>query len=503
MSQKRIAVVASVALGTLMNGLDTTIVSIAKPTIEGDLKDVLLSAWIFTAFTAAAASAGPAWGRLSDFLGRRRLLLTALIGFTLASVGCGLAPTMLTLVLFRAVQGFFGGALYPLANAVVADLYAPEERSRGIAVIQSVNVLAYVTGPALGAFITAHWGWRWNFYVNVPILAIALLMILMNYRPDKPHYEHAKFDYGGMGLFGLAIGLLVIGLGIAGGRKDGWSSPAFPVLLGASLVCVIAFVLRERREPRGFVPLEFLKRGQFATTILCVMFSFATFISIMAFVPAYIQGVCGLPTRTVGNVMSAIVLGWFLMAMSSGMLTPKVGARVLALIGVLLMLGGLVMLNLWTPQSSTSMMFVSLLLLGAGIGFTTPPLFVLGQTSLPKKDQGLASGLLGTSANLGATLGTAAFAAVMAWAINARGGAVLADQIAHLMRPADRQALLQSLGDSGLAAVVTKYAASLHRVFNAELIPPLLTAIILLIGLAVWGRGIRARLTNQDSGADN
>lgn len=488
MSQKRGIVVASVALATLMNGLDTTIVTIAMPTIVKDLGQMELYAWVVTAFSAAAAAFGPAWGRLSDFWGRRRLLISALVGFVAASIACGLAPSMVALIASRAVQGFFGGALFPLAYSVVADLYPPEERSRGVALINSVNAIAFAVGPILGALITEHIGWRWNFYVNVPILAVALFFIATKYREERKPSEGLKFDFSGMGLFSLAIGAFVTGLGLIS-RRAAWDSPLVLGLLGGTVLSAVAFGVRESRVDRPFIPLRFLRTGPFASSVVCILLAFSAFIGVMVFIPAYVQGVRGDSVQTMGFLQLSVVGGWFVTAALGGKLVPRVGARLLAVVGVAILLGGLVLLNQWTPESPMIAMVGTLVLIGAGVGFTQPPLFVLGQTSLPPTDQGLASGLLGVSANIGATMSTAAYGTLLTWSIRSLGGAALVAQVPLLMKAADREALRVSIGPDAFGSAVSSYGSGLHHVFAAELVPAAIAMIVLLVGLRLWGRG--------------
>lgn len=499
MSQKRGVVVASVALATLMNGLDTTIVTISMPTILKDLGDAELYAWVVTAFAAAAASSGPAWGRLSDYLGRRRLLVTALVGFVLGSVACGVAGSMLFLVLARAVQGFFGGGLFPLAYSVVADLYPPQERARGVALINSVNAIAFAVGPVLGAAITEYVGWRWNFYVNVPILAAALILIIANYREAPREASSFRFDASGMVLFGLAVALFVVGMGV-GTRHAGWGSPLVLALLGGAAATGAAFVVRERRVEHPFVPLRFLAAGPFSTSALIVMSGFSAFIGVMLFAPAYVQGVRGDSVQTMGFFQLAVVGGWFVTAAIGAKLVPRVGARATALGGVIVTMAGLGLLSTWSTETPPTVLVATLLLCGAGVGFTQPAMFVLAQTSLPPTDQGLASGLLGVSVNLGATISTAAYGTILTWSLLSRGGRDLVDRVPHLMEASERAALRESLG-GGFADVVSNYDASLHLVFAAKFAPALIALVLLMFGMALWGRGIPINSPPGESGS--
>jgi MFS family permease len=319
--------------------------------------------------------------------------------------------------------------------------------------------------------------------VNVPILALALVLIITNYRETPREAAPLRFDFPGMSLFSLAVGLFVVGMGI-GSRHAAWNSPLVLGLLGGVLLVSAGFVLRERSVAQPFVPLRFLAMGPFATSALIIMAGFSAFIGVMVFTPAYVQGVRGESVQSLGFYQVTVVIGWFVTAAFGAKLVPRIGARVTALTGVIVTLAGLAFLNTWSLATPPSVIVATLLLCGAGMGFTQPSMFVMGQTALPPADQGLASGLLGVSVNLGTTISSAAYGTILTWSLWARGGKELVDRVPQLMQTSERA-----------AEVVSAYDASLHNVFASKFAPALIALVLLIYALARWGRGVPANRT--------
>jgi EmrB/QacA subfamily drug resistance transporter len=246
LSKRRLyAVLAALMMGMLLAALDQTVVGTAMPRVIADLNGMSHYAWVATAYLLAETASMPIWGKLSDAYGRRLFFIIGMVLFLIGSVLCGQAHSMTELILFRGLQGLGGGAMMPVAQAIIGDLFPPKDRGKWLGLFMAVFGLATIIGPTLGGWITDNWGWRWTFYVNVPF-GIAALVLVVVALPGHVQLRKHRIDYlGATALVAAAVPLL---LGFSWGGSDyAWDSPLIITLFTFSAIMWVVFVLVEKR----------------------------------------------------------------------------------------------------------------------------------------------------------------------------------------------------------------------------------------------------------------
>src|SRR5947199_4583298 len=321
-------VAIAVMTGTFMEVLDTTVVNVSLPHIAGSLSATTDEAtWALTSYLVANAIILPMTGWLANFFGRKRLLLFSVIGFTASSFLCGLAPTLPLLILFRCIQGACGGGLQPLSQAIVMEVFPPQDRGKAMGFWGLGIVVAPMLGPVLGGWLTDSYSWRWVFYINVPIgiLAVFLTSIFV----FDPHYikrSTAKIDFWGMGYLALGISCLQIMLD-KGQELDWFGSNFIWILCVAAIAGLAAFVIRELTTEHPIVDLSIFRIRTYATGVfLMTVLGFVLYGSTVL-VPLLLQTLLGYPALQAGIVMLPRGLGSFLAMPLVGILMSKIEPR--------------------------------------------------------------------------------------------------------------------------------------------------------------------------------
>jgi len=286
-------IVVGVLLTMLLAALDQVMVATALPTIAGSLGDVDNMSWVVTANLLCATAATPLYGKLSDIHGRRMMMLIAIGIYAAGSLACVLAPTMLILILSRALQGLGGGGLMPLVQTIIGDVASPRDRPRDQAYTSSTFIISTVGGPLLGGFIAEHLHWSWIFWVNLPLCAIAFLLthnVLQRLpRHDRPH----QLDVLGAALMVSAAIALMLAL-TWGGRRYPWVSPQILVLFAGSTGLWTLFVWRVMTTHEPFIPLSVLRDGAMRVGTGAAFFAVGTVIALTIMLPLYAQLALGL-----------------------------------------------------------------------------------------------------------------------------------------------------------------------------------------------------------------
>ncbi|MDB5604117.1 MAG: drug resistance transporter, EmrB/QacA subfamily, partial [Bradyrhizobium sp.] len=331
----RPAVTLCVILAVIMQALDTTIANVALPYMQGS---VSASAdqinWVLTSYIVAAAIMTPPSGFLATRFGRKRVLMAAVVGFVIASVLCGIAQSLVEIVAFRLLQGFFGAALVPLGQSVLLDIYTVEERGSAMAVFGISVMVGPVLGPVIGGWLTDHYSWRWVFYINVPLGVLAFAGISFFLRETKTSTA-AKLDWLGFGSLSLAIAAMQVFLD-RGSQLDWFSS--FEILIEA-VVCASAlyiFLVHTFTAKNSFVnPRLFLDRN-FSVGVLFIFIVGITYLASLALLTPYLQTLMGYPVVTAGIVMGPRGLGTMACMFLVGRLIGRIDTRLLLMIGLLL-----------------------------------------------------------------------------------------------------------------------------------------------------------------------
>lgn len=396
----------AVMTSTFMEVLDTTVVNVSLPHIAGSLSSTPDEAtWTLTSYLVANAIVLPMTGWLANYFGRKRLLMTSVAGFTIASFLCGFAPTLPLLIFFRIIQGAMGGGLQPLSQAILLEVFPPKDRGKAMAFWALGIVVAPMIGPVLGGWLTDSYSWRWVFYINVPIGILSLfLTYIFVFDPSYIKRASSKIDYWGIGLLALGIGALQIMLDK--GQEDDWFSSRFiltlAILAGAGLTL---FVIRELSVEHPIVDLSVFCHRSYSTGVfLMTVLGFVLYGSTVL-VPLLLQTILGYPALQAGIVMLPRGLGSFIIMPIVGFLMSKVEPR--RLLGIGIFAGAysfwqFAHLNLNVGYWD---FFWPLLIQGASLGFVFVPLTTITNDPIPNEKMGAATSMFNLMRNIGASIG--------------------------------------------------------------------------------------------------
>ena len=397
-----------VALAAFMEIMDISIANVSLPHIAGDLSSSQNeSTWVLTSYLVTNAIVMPISGWLSNTFGRKRFFLVCIIGFTIASLLCGLAPNLGSLIVLRALQGAAGGGLQPSGQAILADSFPPEKRGMASAVYGIAAVVAPTVGPTLGGWITDNYEWRWIFLINVPV-GIALVFLVMGLIHEKPvarpQGPRSSVDWMGFGLVGLSLGCLQIVLDR--GQDDDWFGS--PLIVGLMLISAAAFVLLiwwELRQEAPMVDLRLLGNGDFAITFALMLMLGFMLLGSTYLLPAYTQSLMGYRAVDAGMVLTPGGIASMLMMPLVGRLINKVDVRLLVAIGLLL--GGLSLLWMTSFYLDVPFRFMMLtrILQAIALAFLFVPLNTMAFRSIPPAKTNNASALINLARNFGGSIG--------------------------------------------------------------------------------------------------
>jgi EmrB/QacA subfamily drug resistance transporter len=412
---------AAVVLAMLPGVLDQTMLSTGLPVIAGELGRVSDVSWVVTAYVVAAAAATPLWGKLGDRLGRKRMLEVALVAFVAASALCGAAQDITQLIVLRLVQGVTAGGLMALAMAVVGDLVSPRERGRYQGYIAATFAVATVIGPLLGGALVQGPGWRWVFFVNLPVGVVALtgLRLRLPAAPVEP--PDRPLDGLGAVLLAGATSTLMLACVQNAGRLP---------LVAATLGLAAALVVHERRAPDPIVPLAMLRTRTVALVSTALFFATGALFAVTVFVPLFLQTTTGATPTEAGLLMVPAMLGITVSTSLSGRAIARTGRyKRFPVAGLALMtaaLAGLAALAAHPSQVATG---IALGVFGLGFGMVTQVLVTAVQNAVDRRELGVATATTGFFRALGGAVGAAVLGAVFAAQAGAsvtEGGAGLA-----------------------------------------------------------------------------
>jgi EmrB/QacA subfamily drug resistance transporter len=407
-----VAPFAALLLAMLLASLDQTIVSTALPTIVGDLGSINDLSWVVTAYLLTSTVSTPLWGRISDLYGRKQLFLGAIVLFVGASALCGAAQSLTELVACRALQGIGAGGLMTLAMAIVGDLVSPRERGRYQGYIQMVFVLASVAGPLLGGVFVDQLSWRWVFYVNLPIGAVALLLASRALpRASGSGTEH-RVDYTGAALLSAGISALIL-LTVWGGQQHPWTSPLILALGAGSVLALAGFVTCERRAAEPLLPPRLFASRSFVLVCIVLFLSTCAFFAAIVFLPVYLQVVTGVGATKSGLLLLPLLLGATTSAMLSGRLIAKTGHyKRFPVAGLALMSVGLFGLSQLDADSGRLLAALWMVVFGFGFGSVGQVLVLVVQNGAERRDMGIATASSNLFRALGGSIGAAGFGAI-------------------------------------------------------------------------------------------
>ena len=397
-----------VALAAFMEIMDISIANVSLPHIAGDLSSSQNeSTWVLTSYLVTNAVVMPISGWLSNTFGRKRFFLVCIAGFTIASLLCGLAPNLASLITLRAVQGAAGGGLQPSGQAILADSFPPEKRGMASAIYGIAAVVAPTVGPTLGGWITDNYNWRWIFLINVPV-GIALVFLVMALIREKPvtrdKNARVPVDWMGFGFVALSLGCLQIVLDR--GQEDDWFGSGFiTVLLLLSAAAFALLIWWELRHPEPMVDLRLMRNADFAVTFVLMLMLGFMLLGSTYLIPAYAQGLMGYRAVDAGMVLTPGGIASILFLPLVGRLINKVDVRVLVAIG--LVIGGASLL--WMTNFYLDIPFQRLVLArivqAISLAFLFVPLNAMAFRGIPASKTNNASALINLARNFGGSLG--------------------------------------------------------------------------------------------------
>lgn len=399
-----LAIYAGLMVALLLAALDQTIVATALPRIVSDLGGLTSYSWVVTSYMLAMTVTVPIYGKLGDIYGRRPLFLAAIGIFLAGSALCGLAQGMTQLVVFRAVQGLGAGGLFPLALATVANVVPPRDRGRYQGLIGGTFAAASIAGPALGGVIVDNASWRWIFYVNLPVGALALLVILATMPKRTTRREHS-IDYAGAALLAAGTAALMLGL-VWGGRDYPWGSREVLGALGSAALLLAAFGLVERRAAEPILPFDLLRRRTVASGVVCMGLVGMAMFGTIAYVPLFVQGVIGTSATASGIVLTPLILAAVGASILSGQWVSRSGRyKPNALVGPVVLAAGLLLLYRMDVATTNGQAARNMVVAGLGLGLMMQVFVLAVQNSVPLRALGAATALTQFARSIGATLG--------------------------------------------------------------------------------------------------
>ena len=430
-------IMSALMICMLLAALDQSIVSTALPRIASDLHGLTKLSWVVTAYLITSAISTPIYGKLGDLYGRKKIFQSAIIIFLIGSALCGIAQTMNQLVFFRALQGIGAGGLMSTVIAIIGDIIPPRQRGKYQGLFGAVFGISSVVGPVLGGVfadapsLLGVTGWRWIFYVNIPLGAVALSLVAARLHLHKPARKENHVDYGGAVLLAAAVISLVF-ISVWAGVDYAWGSWQILSLFASTIIFGVLFVWREFRSPEPIIPMHLFKNDIFTvSTLLSFVTGLAMFATII-YIPLYQQIVRGYSPTKSGLLMLPMVVGMMFASLTSGKLITKWGRyRIFPIIGTLLLA-----LGLWSFSHVGLMTgYVALsgwmVIIGLGLGqlFQVPSLAT--QNAVEYKNMGAATSTVSFARSVGGALGGAIFGTILIARLKTHLSDVLPSQVAH------------------------------------------------------------------------
>jgi EmrB/QacA subfamily drug resistance transporter len=410
-NRKMVTVAMLVAI--LLVAIDVTVVSTAMPRIVSDLSGLKLISWVFAIYTLTTSVTTPIYGKLADLFGRKKIFITGVILFVVGSMLSGAAQTMTQLIWFRAFQGIGAGAVMPLTFTIIGDLYPGEQRAKMQGVFSSVWGIAGLLGPLVGGFFVDQISWRWIFYINLPVGLVSLVLITVFFHETVELKKDRKIDYLGAITFTIGISTLLYALLNAGpGQKYAWDSTAIYILFAVAVIFIVLFGYIETKVKEPMLPPSLFKIPVILVSNLIGFLASSVLIGVNVYLPMWIQTILGHSATSSGLTLMPMSIAWPLGATFAGRYMYKMGSKLTAILGaVLIALGGTWLLAV--ELDSPYWYFVGIMIvIGLGMGYATTPTTVLVQSAVGWQMRGAATASNTFTRSIGQTVGVAVFGTI-------------------------------------------------------------------------------------------
>lgn len=487
--KQRMAVTIGVMTGMFLAALEATVVGTAMPTVIASLGGLQHYSWVFSAYLLTSTVTVPVWGKLSDLYGRRRLFQIGIAVFLVGSVFSGMSTSMFQLITFRAIQGLGAGALVPLAMTIIGDIYTLQERARMQAYFSGVWGFASIIGPIIGGFLTDQLSWRWVFFINVPFGLLSALIIGASLKEPKTH-QHPVIDYAGAATLMAAVVLLMLAL-VQSGTMAALLSLRNLLLLFGSAILSILFVRIERSTPEPVLPFGLFRNRVVTISVLGGFLIGVAMFGAISFIPLYAQGTRGETATQAGSLLTPLMLSWVILSVVGGRLLLKVGYRITVIAGCALLTIAFALLSTFDSSTSRILLYVDLVLIGAGLGLTMLTLLIAVQQAVPRRVLGTATSLNQFSRSIGGAVGVAIMGAFLSaglatnlQAVAQKQGTLISPEEASNLA-ANPNALIEPSARSALPAsrlhlLQAALSKALQDVFRVGMIVAFLSLLIVL-----------------------
>lgn len=406
-------VMGAVMMAMFLSALDQNIVSTALPTIVREFNSLESLSWVLTAYMLSSTITVPIYGKLSDMYGRKELYLLGIIIFLIGSVLCGMAESMNQLIFFRAIQGIGGGALMTNSFAIIADLFNAEERGKWQGLMGAVFGLSSVLGPFMGGWITDNLDWRWNFYFNLPIGALALAGVFFLMPKIRSSIKDKSIDWSGA--ISLSIFLITMLLGFTfGGTTYAWGSIQIIGLFSTALIFFIIFLLAEKRAINPVLPLTLFKNKIFSVAIALTFMTGMSMFGVISYIPLFAQKVLNISATNSGTIMFPMMIGMIFSSVIAGQIISKIKKyKVIAIVGNFFVLIGALLLSFMDGSTTQLQLVFNMVILGLGMGMTMPSFNLAIQNAFEHSKIGLVTAATQLFRSIGGTVGIAIFGTIL------------------------------------------------------------------------------------------